>query len=67
MLTNTIRDEPPKDKVFNVCFYIHSQTGRAINDFLAPKTKSLKAFYKTILFESGSEFMVCKVEEERVK
>ena len=28
-------------------------------------TQSLKAFYKTILFHSGSEFMVCKMEIER--
>ena len=50
----------PED--YNIVFHIYSVEGRMINAFLG--FQSLVDIYagKTVLFPSGSEFMVCKVD-----
>ena len=51
-----------KDK--NVTFYINSVNGAQIYDYLGHKSFTEKETGRTVLFQSGSEFIVCKVEEK---
>lgn len=49
---------------FNLCFHIRSVTGRTLRDFYPEGTIVDLATRSTILFRSGTEFMVCKREQK---
>ena len=46
-----------------MCFHIKSVSGRTIRDFFPEGTIVDKAIRNTILFRSGTEFLVCKREQ----
>lgn len=48
----------------NVTFYIYSINGALIYNYLGNRSAVEKESGRTVLFPSGSEFLVCKVEME---
>lgn len=51
-----------KYKNRNVTFHITSVNGALIYDYLGNLTVKEKETGRTVLFPSGSEFLICKVE-----
>jgi len=48
----------------NVIFHIHSVNGIKVTEFLGYQSYAEKNTGQTVLFPSGAEFLVCKVEEK---
>ena len=66
IISANIGDEeknPNEPSKYNVCFHIYSIGGKSVSQFLIPGSAIMKATINTIIFPSGSEFLVCKREQ----
>ena len=60
-----LNDKMPKySKDSNVTFHIHSTNGVQIYDYLGNKSYVENQSGRTVLFPSGSEFIICKVDKD---
>lgn len=62
--SNDLQAELYNDDSRNVTFYIYSTNGAQIYNYLGNYSYQEKGTGRTVLFNSGSEFLVCKVEKD---